>query len=449
MKLKIMKIICGVLIVTLMLSLVGCGAKKSSPEPNNDKSSVPASNDNNASPKIDEKVKLKIYAQYSADDEKQPFDYAVEKMKQEMPNVELALEIMAQDDNQKIKTYAATSNLPDIFIATTDIIESFKKSNNILSLDKYVQDLGIENKFLQSSIPLLKDKDGHTWAIPNAGQFAAIIYYNKEVFTKYNVKVPINYDEFMDAVKKFKSNGIIPLALFAKEKWPGVQLFDILASRKESRGITKLDLGEGKASEEAYVSAAQKTVELVKAGLLPKGAFNLSSDEAGALFKEGKAAMYLSGAWSMKNLGTDMGDKVGILYYPFEDAKDADAVRWNMSGGGYNSGFGVSPNSKNKDIAAKYACLFSLKFAEGRIIKRGDPNPILKDSPKPEQGYLPIQQEYVDKSSSFKTMTCFPWGLKNPKFKAAIEDEVNKLLTGDYKVDDFIKNLDKVIEQSK
>jgi len=250
MKTKFTQQLCITLTTALMVTMVGC-TKKAAP-------STAVSSD---------KVVLRIYAQYSADDEKQPFDYAKEQMKKVMPNVDLDLEVMAQDDNQKLKTYAATNNLPDIFVATTDIIESFKKSNNILNLNKYVKELGIENQFLPSSIPLLKDAKGDTWAIPDAGQFAALLYYNKDVFTKNGVKVPTNYAEFLSAVKTFKAKGVVPLALFAKEKWPGVQLFDILASREDPKGITKLDLGEGKASDLAYKNAATKLLELVKAGL--------------------------------------------------------------------------------------------------------------------------------------------------------------------------------------
>ena len=77
-------------------------------------------------------VKLRIYAQYADEDTKTPYDYAVAELKKEMPNVELELDIQAQDDGQKLKTYAATGNLPDIFQAGLDIIDTFKKSNNIL-----------------------------------------------------------------------------------------------------------------------------------------------------------------------------------------------------------------------------------------------------------------------------------------------------------------------------
>ncbi|MBU3190166.1 hypothetical protein K9O30_14235 [Clostridium bowmanii] len=90
-----------------------------------------------------------------------------------------------------------------------------------------------------------------------------------------------------------------------------------------------------------------------------------------------------------------------------------------------------------------------MKFAEGRIIKRVDPNPILKNTPKPENGYNAIQQQYVTDSANFKTMTCYGWGLTNAKFKAGIEDEVNTLLVGDYTVEEFMKNLDKVIDVAK
>jgi len=54
-----------------------------------------------------EKVTLKIYAQYSDDSEKVPYDYAKTAMQKIMPEVELELIQQAQDDDQKIKTYAA------------------------------------------------------------------------------------------------------------------------------------------------------------------------------------------------------------------------------------------------------------------------------------------------------------------------------------------------------
>lgn len=414
----------------LMASVTGCSKKAESTDGSSDG-----------------KVKLRIYMQYSSDDEKEPYDYAVEKMKKEMPNVELDLEIMAQDDNQKLKTYAATNNLPDIFCASTDIIESFKKSNNILKLDDYVKKFKISEALLPSAQSLLYNADGHVYAIPDAGQFAQLIFYNKSVFKDCGVEVPTNYDEFLAAVKTFKSKGIVPLALFGKEKWPAVQLFDMLASRENPNGMKDLDSGKASASDACYVNAAKKMVELVDAGLLPIDVFNTSADDGSAMLETGQAAMYMSGAWSLSTFGESMGDNVGFMYCPFASPEKAEEVAWNLSGGGYNQGIGVNPNSKHVDIAAEFTCKFALAFAEGRIIKRGDPNPILKKEASPEKPYTAIQQKYVDDSQKFKTMTCFDWGLTNAIFKAGVEDETNKLIAGECTVDEFIKNLQACVGQ--
>jgi raffinose/stachyose/melibiose transport system substrate-binding protein len=63
----------------------------------------------------EEIITLRIYAQYSDDDTKIPYDYAVAELAKDYPNVKLELDIQAQDDGQKLQTYAATGNLPDIF----------------------------------------------------------------------------------------------------------------------------------------------------------------------------------------------------------------------------------------------------------------------------------------------------------------------------------------------
>ena len=111
MKKKILSLLlCTAMAVTL---LAGCGSKEAAPE-----ASAPAEE---AAPEeaevSEEKVVLDIYAQYADDDTKVPYDYAVEKLAEEYPNVELNLIVQAQDDGTTLKTMAATGQLPDIFQA--------------------------------------------------------------------------------------------------------------------------------------------------------------------------------------------------------------------------------------------------------------------------------------------------------------------------------------------
>jgi raffinose/stachyose/melibiose transport system substrate-binding protein len=437
---------CIVLTLLLVLSLAACG--NSANTATTDASSVPAVSSSSgttaSSGSASQPVTIKIYTQYSSDDEKQPYDYAAAAMKKLMPNVSLDLEVEAQDDNQKIKTYAAAGNLPDIFAVTSDLVTLFKKSNNILQLDSYVKQYGIADKLTETSQSLLFDQDGHVYAVPNVGQWAANLFINKDLFTQNNIKVPTNYNELLAAVKAFKAKNIIPLAIFAKEKWPAVQMFDMLVTRTQPLGVVGLDTGKTQISDYVYKNAATKFIELVKAGLISKDAFNTSADQALQQLYTGKAAMFIGGSWAMSDIGDpkNLGEKADILYsVPFADAADADATKWNMSGGGFNQGFAVSAVSKNKDIAGQFAVQFGYAFAEGRVVKRADPNPIMKNPPPPEAGYNTMQKKYIADSASFTSMTAFPWGITNAKLGTALQDDCQKLLTGDYTVDQFVQDI--------
>ncbi|MFC5407095.1 ABC transporter substrate-binding protein [Cohnella soli] len=437
---------------TVLLSvLAACGSNDdnkpaASPSASGGASSEAPASSASAAPEAGS-VKLKFYAQYSGP-EKGVYDAAVEAMKAVMPEVSVEFEVAAQDDEQKIKTYAAAGSLPDIFFASSGLIETFKNSNNLYVMDDIVKQLDIESKLNDSSKPMLRNKDGHSYAVPNVGQWAAVMYYNKELFDQNGVKVPSNFNEYMDAVKAFKAKNITPLALFAKEKWPGVQLLDMAVVGSEPAGLKKLDGGEGTFSDEAYAKAADKLTQLASAGLLSKNAFNTTADDAAAQFISGKAAMYLNGAWSLGDIYDKMGDKAGILYSPLADADKAESVQWNVSGGGFNQGFAVSNNSANKEIAAKYAALYSLEFAKQRVIQIGDPNSILAEKVAPTNGLNPLQQKYADDSANFKTMTTFAWGYENAKFKTAVEDNTQKLLAGQ-KTESYIKDMNKALENAR
>ncbi|MEF2243856.1 ABC transporter substrate-binding protein [Paenibacillus sp. IITD108] len=436
-------------LMLVMLTLSACGGGKE-PAPSSNPSNTEKNNNaetKNPPDNSGETVKLNFYAQYSGL-EKGVYDAARDELKKVMPNVEVEFEVAAQDDEQKIKTYAAAGTLPDIFFASSGLIETLKKSEHLMILDEYVEKHNIESLLNESSKPMLRNKDGHSYTVPNVGQWAGVIYYNKDLFEKHNVKVPENYDEFLAAVKAFAATDITPLSVFAKEKWPGVLLLDMATVGYDVEGIKKLDNGEGNFSDEAFSKAVHKVAELVSAGLLSKNAFNTTADDANALFTSEKAAMFVNGSWGMGSIEEKLGDKLGMLFTPLKDADIADNVKWNVSGGGFNQGFAVSKNSKHKEIAAEYAALFSIEFAKQRVIQIGDPNSILVEDIEPNGGFTAIQKFYAEQSANFQTMTTFAWGYENAKFKTMIEDNSQKLLAGQAP-EKFIEETNKVLEQAR
>lgn len=397
----------------------------------------------------DETITLKIYAQYADEDTKVPYDYAVQELAKAYPNVKLDLDIQAQDDGQKLQSYAATGNLPDIFQIGASQIETFKESGNILVLDDYVKSTGFGDKVHQSAQNLLWNEDGHAYAFPYAGNELVLIYYNKALFEQYNVKVPETYEELEAAVKIFNENDIVPLSIFAKEKWITTSLFDVFATRLEPQGIKKLDKGEGMATEDAYVKAAERLHHLVEIGLLADGATNMNYDQAAALFYEGKAAMFINGQWEIAASTEKLGDNVDWMFYP--TFSENPSAKMAFAGGGAPGGYAVSPYSEHQALAAEVAAFLSEKYCEAKHLYRANPLLAVKIDPslEPINPYPPMMEKLSDALPEITSTTSFAWGLTNPQFKVLIEDQSQFLLTPDYSAEEFITEMNKSLERIK
>ncbi len=395
-----------------------------------------------------DKVKLKIFTQYTLEvDEKQPYDYAFDKVKKLMPEVELELDVQPQDDSNKLKIYAASGNLPDIIQVTSGIIELFRLSDNLLVLDDYVKDTGIEERILPVYRELLRAGDGHCYAVPRTAPSTHLMFYNRSLFEENGVKVPENYDEFLSAVKTFRGKGITPLALFAKETWPGVMLFEDFITRYEPEGLMRINRGEGSLTEEAYRKAAGQIEECVRSGLLSRNAFTTDYDTAFAEFTGGKAAMFINGSWALGPLGDRMGDNVDYMDFPLADTATVKSSAMNRPGGGFDGGYSVSANTKHKEIAGKYTCLFALEIANGRVAKAGMPNPLTGDGVKPDNGYPPISLKYAEQVKNYKSTTVFPWAL-NSKVSVILGDNCARLLTGGCPAERFAEETDREIRDA-
>ena len=435
-----------VTLVALLIMLMSCdsGIPQSGGADSSTNQAAGSFHEENSNAEV---VKLKIFTQYTMEvDEKQPFDYAYTKMKLVMPEVELEIDIEPQDDSSKLKIYAASGILPDIIQVTPGIITLFRKSDNLLVLDQYVKDTGIESRVQPAYKSLLWSEDGHSYAIPRTAPSTQLLFYNKEVFSNNDVKVPIDYDGFLAAIKIFNSKGITPLAIFARETWPGVMLYEDFITRYEPQGLMKISQGKSSLLEEPYKKAANQVFECVKAGLLAPDAFTTDYDTAFAKFTSGKAAMFLNGCWALSPLGEIMGDNVDYMDFPLSDAQTVQATLMNRPGGGFDGGYSVSANTKYKDVAGKYTCLFSLEIANGRVLKAGAPNPLTVDGVAPEKGYPEISRKYAEQALNYQTTSVFPWAL-DAKISVILGDNCAKLLTGAYPVDRFIKDTDNEIKK--
>ena len=70
------------------------------------------------------------------------------------------------------------------------------------------------------------------------------VWYNKEVFAKYNLKVPTTWSQFLSVCDTLKKNGVTPLAQTVQGRWPTFIMFEEMVARQDPQ--LYVDLCDGK-----------------------------------------------------------------------------------------------------------------------------------------------------------------------------------------------------------
>ncbi|SDP03467.1 raffinose/stachyose/melibiose transport system substrate-binding protein [Paenibacillus sp. yr247] len=398
-----------------------------------------------ATPSI-QTVKLRIYAKYFDDDTKKPYDYAVSELKKAMPNIELELDPYVQDNSQKLKTYAATGNLPDIFDGGLTDFQTFNNSKNILVLDNEPETAAFKKDLNPGNEPKVIAPDGHVYAYPYSGIEFQILYYNKKLFADAGVQTPIKtVDQWVDAAKKFKAKGIIPLSIFAKEKWIADSFYKGLVTREEPKGYAVINQNGVTQLPDAFKLAAQQMQKLQEAGLFDANATNANYDQASSLFYQGKAAMFVNGQWEIYSAQKNMGDNVDWMYSPAKDEATYDKMKYYMDGSGEPSGFALSATTKHKDEAVKVAAFMARKYAEFKYSQLGNPivsvkvdKPLASDSPA-------MMQRLV--KETLPNIKGFAGASPNNKINNALGDNTQNILVKGFTADQFVQNMNRVLAQ--
>ena len=392
-----------------------------------------------------ETVKLTIYAQYADDDTKVPYDYAVEKLAEAYPNVELELIVQAQDDGATLLALAASGQLPDIYQTGSGILTTFRQSKQVMVLNDAAQETGFIDKVYPSCYDFLYADDGNIYAFPYAGQEYVLWYCNTALFAQYGLELPTTYDELLNCIAVFNENDVIPMALFGQEGWITSSMYDVIATRYAAGGIKALDQGEASIADQAYVSAAETLAALVEAGMFQTSVTTTNYDQASELFLTGQAAMFLNGQWYIESATEALGDDVCWIYYPSYDAASYESGKAVFAGGGSVSGYAVNPDSENADLAAEVAAFISEKYCEAKIMLRN--NPLVALNVGMTNDTLPaMMTELVATIPSMTSTTAFTWGLTDTVFTEAIATWTQALVSGEYTVDEFVTEINAAME---
>ncbi len=219
----------------------------------------------------------------------------IAKFENENNNIKISNQSIFGDEYlPTLKIRFASGNEPDVFgLWPGSDIKYLVRANKVADItDKLKQDRSWMDSFYQSSFSYTT-YNNRIYGIPFELVFEGL-FINKDLFEKYKVKIPKNYEDLKAAITVFKSKGIIPIAYNSSAE--GSYIYqNMIASLGGAQGVEN-SIANGKINQ-YYVDAMKYMKELYDMEAFPKDALTLNSNERNELFFTKQAAMIVQGSW--------------------------------------------------------------------------------------------------------------------------------------------------------
>lgn len=184
------------------------------------------------------------------------------------------------------------------------------------------------------------------------------VYYNKDLFTANNVKVPTTWSELVTACQTFKAANIPCMTAGGRDGWPiFVGAYGLLGAAYPDQAalVEGLWTGAIKYTDTKFVDLLAKA-QVYGRDMMESGASGLAGDAAPGRFASGAVAMFPGGTWYAPAI--DAAEPTFEWgYIPFPGSDNAADNKYMF--GKYDQGWAIAEKSTNKAAAAAYLAEFS------------------------------------------------------------------------------------------
>ena len=295
---------------------------------------------------------LVINTDRSGAGQKAAMNEIVERFKQKNPGTDVAVNFSDVESYKTAIRNFLVASPPDIaFWFTGARMRAFTKRGLLDDMTGFLGESGLK-PVMAPFIPAVTDADRQMMMPTN--YYSWEFFYNKEVFAKEGISPPKTWDELMAAAAKLKQAGITPFAIGTRDLWANDLWFDYLDMRINGLDF-HMQLMDGKIK---YTDPRVKTVFERWKSVIDKGFFldNASSygwQEAIPFLSQGKAGMYLLGAYVMTSLPEEARKNIGYFRFPTVDPSVPDYEEVSVNGALIPTG------AKNKEAARKFLAFFA------------------------------------------------------------------------------------------
>ena len=195
----------------------------------------------------------------------------------------------------------------------------------------------------------LREADGKIYAVPVRGYWEGL-YVHTDLFEQYGAPLPEDWESLMEAIRIFRKNGIIPIAVSLSDIPHYLAEMALLAcaGREEQQARPR----SAEEVPESWREAMRVIRELAESGAFADNAAATYESASTALFLEKKAAMQFDGSWFASSISPLQMDTVAVLPMPRRDGNGTS----DCYIGGVSMGFYLTRrawNSGRRDAAVR------------------------------------------------------------------------------------------------
>lgn len=371
----------GLVIILAMTMFVGCGSKK---EDVSEEGQDVQEEQGTEEVEEAEEVTLTIWG--DTDNQallESSFTKINEAFENKYPNIKLDYQYSGTFDT--INIAVQSNSLPDLFWVqgnkSTKMAE-LARNGYLLPLDDYNLD---SSRFPEVSVEYATVDGSIYSSFPSFFDYA-VMYYNKEIFTKYGLDKPANWDEFVNTMDVLSQNGETPIAFGGKGDFDRYWLMQVMAPALFNDTLTALK--ENTAPDYAPMEKAFDLYrEFAEKGYLGKDFASIDGVGAQLAFTNGKTAMLVDGTWS-NQVYKELGFEVGRFAMP-----SSDGTLYAQSGPSNYNTYAVAKTSKYPDQAVKY-----IEFLNSQETQQ-----ILED----ELGTIPLVKDLTPKDETVGELSAY------------------------------------------
>ena len=213
-----------------------------------------------------------------------------------------------------LKDFAA-GNEPDILFFFAAGADSAPILSRVVSLEE------INTAYPDMNLPendILREPDGKVYAVPVRGYWEGL-FVHTDLFEQYGAPLPKDWASLLEAIKIFRENGIIPIAISLSDIPHYLAEMSLLAcASKEDLAARPKTFEEVPAS---WLEAMSLIRELAEAGAFADNAWSTYETASTNLFLTKKAAMQMDGSWLESSFSYGMMDTLRVLPMPLRNGE--------------------------------------------------------------------------------------------------------------------------------